>query len=435
MRDLLEFQEATLPNGLRLAYARIADYPDAFLSLRVRAGAVYEPDDEIGRTHFVEHLLVDHTPNSTDDPFTLQLERLTGRPVQASSGYETLAADNRCPVDDLPALAALWAGQFLRRSFLPAVVEKQRQIILREIGPSASVPFNRLLREWLSAFLSGHPYARPIAGTEEIVSRLTLAQLETALEHDCTGANLIAVGASSLPVEAFLDTLDSTFGALPAGEPNVFPQGPVPTPEPHEFRASAEGVFIPVIYWWVRTPGASEPDYYLGRATFEYLGGTLDAPLYRKLRDERQLCYQVTAAYDHYRTRGGVSTFQVVNPPAERLEEARDVLREAIDELAGGLVDERRLAQMRNSLVRTYFGHVIEPPGTQVSMAVARALGYAEAHPERIRDFYAELEPDDLVRFAATYLAGHGQLGLFLPPGTDPAASSEVEAGRVPPAV
>ena len=46
---------------------------------------------------------------------------------------------------------------------------------------------------------------------------------------------------------------------------------------------------------------ATDHDYYLGRATFEYLAGTLHSPLYRRLRDERQLCYQVSAAYDHYR--------------------------------------------------------------------------------------------------------------------------------------
>ncbi len=416
MRDLLEFDEGTLANGVRFAYAQIPDYPDAFFSLRIQAGAVYEPIEELGRTHFLEHLLVDHTPDAAGDPFTRQLEALTGRPIQASAGYELLASDNRCPVNDLPLLISLWAGQLLRRSFLPEVVEKQRQIILREIGPAQSVPFNRRLREWLRDFLQGHPYSRPVAGTDATVSRLTLAQLEVALEHDCTGANVVIVGASRLPLGEFVATLDSTFGALPPGTPNVFPPGPVPVPEPAEWRDSPEGVYVPVIYWWVRTPGSTERDFYLGRATFEYLGGTLHAPLYRKLRDERQLCYQVNASYDGYRTRGGVSTFQVVNPPLVRIEEARDVLRETIEELASGVVDTARLEQMRNALVRTYFGQVIEPPGTQVSMATARMFGCVDAHPETVRRFYEELEPEDLTRFAATYLAGKGQLAIFIPP-------------------
>lgn len=429
MRDLLVFHEATLSNGVHLAYAEMPEYPDAFFSLRIRAGVVYEPVVELGRTHFIEHLLVDHTPESDADPFTRQLERLTGRPVQASSGYEVVASENRCPVEDLTALVALWAGQLLRRTWVPALVEKQREIILREIGPSQSVPFNRRLREWLQTFLDGHAYSRPVAGTEETVRSLTQAHLESALEHDCTGANIVVVAASQVPFPAFVETLDGTFGALPAGEANVFPAGPVPTPPPDEFRASPEGIHYPLMYWWIRTPGLTEPDYYLGRATYEYLGGTLHAPLYRKLRDERQLCYQVNAGYDSFRTHGGVSTFQVVNPPADRLDEARDVLRETIDELAGGLVDEARLEQMRNSLVRTYFGQVIEPPGTQVSMATSRMLGCPDAHPDRIRRFYETLQPADLIQFAATYLRGKGQLAIFTPPDK---ASNSSELASLP---
>src|SRR5690606_18273190 len=55
--SLSMYERTTLPNGLRVVTGELPHTRSATVSVYVGAGSRYEPDDEAGLSHFLEHML------------------------------------------------------------------------------------------------------------------------------------------------------------------------------------------------------------------------------------------------------------------------------------------------------------------------------------------------------------------------------------------
>jgi zinc protease len=165
-----------LANGLH--YALMPNtLPPGAVSIRfsVRAGSLSEAGDERGLFHFIEHMAFNGSRSVREGDMVKRLERLGlafGPDANAATGFSFTTYALDLPRSDYEAINDCL---FLLReiaselSFDPAAIERERGVVLAEIGRSATFESRR--RDQLLDFLAPGLYAasRKPAGQEEVI--------------------------------------------------------------------------------------------------------------------------------------------------------------------------------------------------------------------------------------------------------------------------
>jgi zinc protease len=166
-----------LPNGLRY-YVRANRKPAnrAELRLAVRAGSVLERDDELGLSHFLEHMAFNGTrnfPHQALIDYTESIGMRFGANMNAGTGYDRTVYMLTVPTDSAPLfrkglqIIEDWAHQI---TFDPAEIDKERGVIVEEwrLGRDAQ---RRIWEQQAQVLLAGsrYPGRHPIGDTSVIL--------------------------------------------------------------------------------------------------------------------------------------------------------------------------------------------------------------------------------------------------------------------------
>jgi zinc protease len=167
----------TLANGLTY-FLQQHETKDkrAHLMLVVKAGSVYERDDERGLAHFIEHMAFNGTrrfEKSTLVDFFEKSGLTFGSHANASTAYDRTQYMLSIPTDDPKLLGTAldvledWAGGL---SFDPEEVQKERQVLLSEWTSSKGAG-RRLGEQLRRVLLAGSVFAeREVIGDETVLT-------------------------------------------------------------------------------------------------------------------------------------------------------------------------------------------------------------------------------------------------------------------------
>lgn len=161
-------REVALPSGMRLLLVPRAGSATILTAVAVQAGAQDEPAGKAGMSHFLEHLLFDGFDALDERGVTEAIERrstyLNAFTRDQATVYFALA-----PREEAPAVAALLTGMISRSAILPALVDKERKVILEELAKDAANPNSRQEEALRSALWAGTPWERPVGGFPDTV--------------------------------------------------------------------------------------------------------------------------------------------------------------------------------------------------------------------------------------------------------------------------
>lgn len=263
------YRNYKLPNGLLV----IAEEDDrsqlASFALAVGAGAAQDPAGKEGLAHLVEHLVFRARPEGKQ---TLE-EILAFSGASHSNAYTTHdvtlfeVVAHRAAT---PVLAAKvqWILTDALAGLDEATFEAERQVVLSELRRSSHLSGYRELSSvlWAAAFPEGHAYARPIGGTEQTVSKLTLEDARAFVQaHYRPNSATVAIAGGVNP-GSFNRQLESRFGPQPqptarAPAPAEGPAPQVPEPPKQRFHRLSAAVIDPEVHIiWTLPRGVGADD-------------------------------------------------------------------------------------------------------------------------------------------------------------------------------
>ena len=225
-----------LPNGLTL----LLDPDPAALSVAagyfVATGARDEPAEEMGASHFLEHLMFKGSERLSAAALNERLDDLGGQANAFTAEEATVyhaAALPECTGELLDTLTEL-----LRPALRPADIDPERGVILEEIAMYAEQPGVRVAEELRRDYWGAHPLSHQILGTPDTLRCLDRPALERhfAARYGAGRVTLVVSGAfDPAAVRAWAGRELATW---PAGAPAT-PE-PVPTPQPGGVRFIAD---------------------------------------------------------------------------------------------------------------------------------------------------------------------------------------------------
>lgn len=294
------YKKTTLENGIRVVTEAMPSVRSVSMGVLVDVGPRYEPQNRSGLAHLAEHLMFKGTGSRNAMEIARLIDSAGGQMgAFTSRDYTCYSAT---VLDDYHTYALDLLGDILLNSVFPEDhLEREKEAILREIEAGQDIPDERA-HDLLKSFVwSDHPLGRPIAGRIETVSTLTREDVIYFVHEHYLPPRLIIAAAGHLEHEDFVAQVRDAFWRM-LGQCEPLP-GTLP-----EYQS---GVFfkpmsVSQAYFCmsIRAYPYACPNRYGLHVLDNVLGGGISSRLFRRIREERGLVYDIRSEYHAYRDDG-----------------------------------------------------------------------------------------------------------------------------------
>jgi len=212
----------TLPNGLRVMIYQHDLSPATSVSMSVRAGHFYDPQECEGLSHLLEHMMFlgsRHLPkaNSIND-----MVESAGGAINAWTGTEFANYHFHCRSTEIKRILPAF-GDMMRLPLLdPDTLNKEINAIEAEFQFKIKDDLRRLYQIHKETANPLHPFSKFSVGNADIFRSLSECELHAALQQYhaqyYVGANMCLAIFTSENVDDVLELVSQSFGALKAGE-------------------------------------------------------------------------------------------------------------------------------------------------------------------------------------------------------------------------
>lgn len=393
-------RSTVLDNGIRVATAAMPEVRSLALGVLVDAGPEDERPGEEGLAHLLEHLLFQGTASRS----ALDIARLMDGAGGQMGGFVT--RDYTCfhatVLDDYRYHALDLLGDVLLNPTFPEeAVRRQQETVICEIEAALDLPAARARALVASRAWGDHPLGRPVAGTPASVRALTREDL-IYFAHRCyTPDRIVVAAAGSLDHDDLVAQVrDALWRLLGEGRPRSRPAPRWRGGLTVEEQRVAQCYFAVGI----EAPPYAHQDRYPMHVLAQVLGGGVSSRLFRSLREERALVYDVGAEYSGYRD-GGLLTVEG-STRAEYLQPALHLVMLELARLAtvDSPVDDEELDRAVTQLTGR---HLIASENSHVRMSrlATQELYFGRCLPdEEVLAAIRGVDPDHLRRAVRDWL-------------------------------
>lgn len=325
-------QLTILPNGLRVASRQMPGLETAAVGLYADAGARHEPARLNGIAHLFEHMVFKGA-GGRDTRVLAEVIEDVGGSLNAWTGRDQTVFHGRALARDLPLVAELIANLVRSPHFEQEHLEREKQVILSELGESTDAPDDLVHDHLFEAAFEGQPIGRPVLGSEVSIRAVTRQDCCNWLGRQFVPSRLVLAASGRIDAAELLTLAERLFGDM---QPNDAP--PV---DPAHFTGGArnDARSFEQAHWCLAFPGlpASDPRQPALGLFVQALGGGTSSRLFQELREERGLAYSIYAWSQAFDDAGLVG----IGCAAERRQASESVrlARQVLEATAEGLTD------------------------------------------------------------------------------------------------
>ncbi|MBB2201170.1 M16 family metallopeptidase [Gluconacetobacter tumulisoli] len=336
-----------LPSGLTVVTERMDRVETVSFGAYVAAGTCNEHAEENGVSHFLEHMAFKGTDSRTAAGIAEEIENVGGH-INAYTAREHTAYYVKLLKEDL-ALGVDIIGDILTHSsFAPDEVERERGVILQEIGQANDTPDDIIFDHFQETAFPDQAMGRPTLGTEALIRDMSRDTLMRYMRTHYTTANTVIAAAGNLHHAELVALVERHFRDLPAPETTArfesrYLGG--------EFRKEKELDQAHVVLGFPSV-GYGDPDYYPVLLLSTVLGGGMSSRLFQEIREKRGLVYSVYSFNAPFRDGGlfGIYAGTGEDQVEELIPVTLEELRKVQHQVGQGELDRAR-AQLKSSLL------------------------------------------------------------------------------------
>jgi predicted Zn-dependent peptidase len=286
------FRSTTLPNGLTVVSEFMPSVRSVALGVWVRRASVHERREEMGVSHFLEHLVFKGTERRSAKEIALSLESLGGS-LDAFTSREHTSFQARVLDEHLPQAADVLCDLIFRPALRESDLSLERNVVLEEIAMVEDTPDDLVFELHNEALWGAHPYGYAILGTRDTIGAMTVEALRALHWTAYRPQNMVVAAAGRVEHDVLLEVLERTgWTALPGGAPEgaIVPE-PVTEP-PSRRHIDREGHQTHIVLGSPSVP-YGDPRRYAVSLVGLMLGGGMSSRLFQKVREELGLAYSV----------------------------------------------------------------------------------------------------------------------------------------------
>ena len=405
-------QLTRLPSGLTVITERMDRVETVSFGAYVGTGSRHERTEENGVSHFLEHMAFKGTERRSAAAIAEEIEAVGGH-INAYTAREQTAYYVKVLKEDT-ALAADIIGDILTHStFEPEELERERGVILQEIGQANDTPDDIIFDHFQTAAFPDQPLGRPVLGSEDGIRGMPRTTLMGYMKRHYAHNNCVIAAAGNLHHDAILDLVREHFSDLPSDPPPAMPGA---TYRGGEFREDRDLDQVHIVLGFPSV-GYGDPDYYPTLLLSTLLGGGMSSRLFQEIREKRGLVYSIYSFAAPYMD-GGIFGIYAGTGESEAAELMPVTLGELIK--VQSEVTEAELARAR-AQVKASLLMSLESTGSRIEQLARQIQIHGRVIPtqETIGKLNA-VTPADIQRAAARHFRATPTLAAMGPAGRVP---------------
>jgi predicted Zn-dependent peptidase len=331
-----------LANGLTVAVDPLPGAESVAMGLYAMVGSRSEPEACSGLAHLVEHMVFKGAGKRGTRELAEAIEDVGGY-MNAWTSRDQTTFHGRVLARDTALLAELIADLVRAPHMDDAHLEREKTVILSEIGESLDSPDDLVNDHLFEAAFMSQPLGRSILGREESLRNIAREDCLGWMSGELVPSRLILSASGKVDPVEVLKIAESLFGDMENA-----PGTPIGSAEFTGGLRNDRREFEQA-HWCLGLPGlaASDPRMPSLAIFVQALGGGTSSRLFQELREERGLAYSIGAWNQAFADTGLVAIGCAAdrNRAVESMNLAREVLADTIESLTDAEV-RRAKAQM-----------------------------------------------------------------------------------------
>ena len=340
----------TLDNGLRVATEAMPSVQTASVGVWVDVGARHETKDVNGVAHMLEHMAFKGTERRSARVIAEEIENVGGQ-LNAYTSRENTAYYARVLAEDLPLAVDILADILQHSTFEPEELERERGVILQEIGQTQDTPDDLVFDLFQETAFPDQPLGRSILGPAEIVSSMPREALTGYMGQHYSPDRMVLAAAGKVDHDCLVGLANEHFQSLP-GQPSADQKAP--DPGIYASGDCREDRELEQVHLILGLPAFSyhDDDFHALQVLSVMLGGGMSSRLFQEVREKRGLAYSVFSFAACYRDTGifGIYAGTGEDQTGELLPVVCDELQAMIDEPLEQELNRAR-AQLKASMM------------------------------------------------------------------------------------
>jgi len=288
-----------LESGLKVASRPMPGVETVAVGLYADAGSRHEPARVNGLAHLFEHMVFKGAGGRSAREISEAIEDVGGD-LNACTDRDGTSFTASLLAEHLPLGIELLSDMVLRPHFDAADLEREKEVVLQELGEARDTPSDIIFDDLWTAAFPDQPLGRSILGDEASIAAITLDDLHGWRTGLYRAGSLTLVAAGKVDHDALVGLAQARFAGLPGGV--IDPAAPA------RFgggvRAGggrADQAHLATAY---AAPGLHDPEHYSARLFSDIVGSGASSRLFQAVREERGLAYSIWSSLAAYRDTG-----------------------------------------------------------------------------------------------------------------------------------
>lgn len=333
----------TLNNGLRILTYERPETETVSLGLWVNTGSAYEDRSVNGISHFLEHMAFKGTKTRSALQISEEIEDVGGQ-SNAYTSREFTAFYAKMLKGDAELAMDILTDTIKNSVFPEEELVKEREVVVQEIKQSIDTPDDIIFDYFQEQAFPNQAIGRTILGPIELVRNFKRETLQTYLNSNYAGENMVACAVGNIKHDCFVKMVQDRM--------NDFRSRADFQKEKQSYHGGtfAEKRDIEQAHFLLGFEGYSyfSENYYPMIIFSTIFGGGMTSRLFQEIREKRGLVYTVYS-FTASHTQSGILGIYA-GTGQDELKQLLPVVTDEIKKICDQLVSEKELSRAKTQL-------------------------------------------------------------------------------------
>ena len=295
---------STLANGLRIVTHHMPAFESVTFGVWNNVGSRDEHEEINGVAHFLEHMAFKGTKTKSAKQIAEKVDSVGGF-INAYTSEETTAYFVKLLKQNLHVGIDVISDILQNSTFESQELEKERGVILQEIGMYLDDPSEMVGDYWQRTAFPNQSIGRLIIGKKEIIHSIQREKIVNFMQSNYHPTKMVVSAAGKINHDEFVEQISNSMTNLPKGKISDRIKA---TYKGGEYREDKKLEQIHVILGFEGLDFFDD-DIYALKIYSAIMGAGMSSRLFQEIREKRGLVYSIYASARSFYDTG---TFQVV---------------------------------------------------------------------------------------------------------------------------
>ena len=298
----------TLNNGLTILLDHF-NSNTLSIGLWLNVGSVNESKKQLGIAHMLEHMAFKGTKTRNAFDISKEIEDVGGD-INAYTSKENTAYYVKLLPSNYELGIEILSDIFLNSTFPKEEIERERGVIISEIGQSNDMPDDKVFDKFYSLAYENQSIGKPILGTRVSVSGFNKDDLKEFCNLYYNPSNLIIGISGKFDEKIIVNQIKNTFEFLKSGNKTVKPKYKWNS----GFHSEKKDLQQAHVVFGVEGLSNVDKQRLDLSALSIILGGGMSSKLFQEIREKKGLCYSIFSFQSQFFSSGIFGFYSACNP-------------------------------------------------------------------------------------------------------------------------